>query len=79
MSRCIWITPQIPSSAFALIDPSSESSSVDYSSIDSKIDSYTTKSPSSNSENYIISLFCPWDDVLYVIYDTSGCVASASE
>ena len=72
--------------AFILINPSSESSYVDDSSIESEIDSYyatlhsfSTKFPSSNGVKVIISPVCSWDDVAYIIYDTDSCAASASE
>ena len=73
-------------SAFVIIDPSQESSSIDDSSIEAEIDSYYSvkfilfpnKPPSSNCEKVMISQFCSWDDVAYGIYKTSGCIASDS-
>ena len=70
---------------FVRIDPSSESSSVDYSSIESKINSssatlqsFPTKSTPSNCDKVIILPVCSCDNVVYGIYKTSGCAASAS-
>ena len=72
--------------AFVLIDPSSDSSSVDDSSIEAKIDSsyatlrsFPTKFTSSNCEKVMILPACSWDDVAYRIYNTYGCITSASE
>ena len=74
------------SRAFVLIDSSSELSSADDSSIEPKIDSYSTKSrsfsnkfPSSNCEKVIILPVYSWDYVAYVMYNTNGLIVSASE
>ena len=62
------------SRAFILIDFSSESLSVDNSSIEDKIDSYHsalrlfyTKVPSSKYAKVIMSPVCSWDDAVYGI------------
>ena len=74
------------SRAFILIDPSSYSSSIGDLSIESKIDSsstklrsFSTQSPSSKCEKFIISPVCSWDYVAYRIYETDGHVAGAPE
>ena len=84
ISGCIWIPSRMSSRSFVLIDSSSESSFVDNSSIEEKIDSYTsalhsysTKTPSSNCAKVIMLLVCSWYYVSYIIYDPSGCKASA--
>ena len=67
---------------FILIYPPSESSSVDNSSIEEKIDSYlrsfSTKHPSSNCARVIMSPVRSWYYIVYGIYDTDFCMASAS-
>ena len=70
---------------FVLIDPPLESSSVNDSSIEAKIDSsssaiqssFFTKFPSSNFAKVIISTVSSWDYVAYGIYMTDGCIVSA--
>ena len=86
ISGCIWLPYQMYLRAFILIYPSSDSSSVDDSSIESKIDSpsyklhlFSTKLHSSKYSKVIMSPFCSWDDVAYGIYKTAGCVMIASE
>ena len=76
----------ISSRAFVFIYLSSDSSSVDESSIESKIDSYyntlsnfPTKSLSSNCAKVIIFPVFSCDDSEYRIHKTDVCVASASE
>ena len=68
------------------IDLSSESSSVDDSPIEAKIDSYSSslcsfynKPPSSNRAKVILLPIFSWDDAVYRIYNTAGCMTSSSE
>ena len=86
ISGHIWFLSRIYSRGFVLIDPSSESFSVDDSSIEAKIDSYytsfrsfSTKFPSSNCAKVIIFPVCSWDYLACGIYNTAACIASASE
>ena len=74
------------SRAFVLIDPSSESSSVDDSSIEAEMDSsYSalcsiySKPPSSKCAKVIMLPVYSWDDVVYGIYKTYGFIVSESE
>ena len=64
---------------------SSESSSIDDSSIESKIysssatlRSFSTKFTSSSCAKVIISPVCSWDDVSYEIYENYGRITSDS-
>ena len=82
----MWPSSQMYLIAFVLMYLSSESSSVDVSSIEAKFYSYyselrsfSTKLPSSKCSKAIMSPVCSWDDAVYVIYNTYGCIASASE
>ena len=66
---------------FILIYPSSYSLSVENSSIEEKTDSsysalrlFSTKSPSSKYAKVIMSPVYSWDDVVYGIYKTAGCM-----
>ena len=72
MSGCIWMPYQIPPWVFLIKDPSSESSFVDNSSIEDKIDSFSsvlhsiyTKPTSSNCEKVIMLIVRLWDEVAY--------------
>ena len=76
----------MPSGFFVLIDSSSELSSADDSSIESKTDLSSTKfhlfynnSSSSNGAKVIMSPVFPWDDIAYEIYKTAGSIAIAYE
>ena len=72
--------------ALVLIDPSSESLSVDISSIEDEfylssfvLGLFSNKFPSSKCAKFIMSKVCSWHDVSYEIYNTSGFISSASE
>ena len=86
VSGCIWLPSQMSSRAFVLIDPPSESLSVDNSSIEAKFGSYSSalcffsnQLPSSNCAKVIMPSVCSWYDAAYGIYDTSCHIARASE
>ena len=85
MSGCIWLPSQILSREFVLIDPSSESSSIDHSSIEAEINSSSSalRSISLNSPLQTVKLYnvasFSYDDVTYGTYETASCVASAPE
>ena len=75
------------STAFVLIDPSSDSLCVYDSPIEAEIYlfSYTTirlfstKLSSSNCTKVLIPPVFSWDDVPYRVYETDGCTRSISE
>ena len=75
MSGCTWFPSQKSFRAFVLIDLSSDSSSVDDSSIVAEIDSspatfrsFYNKSRSSNRAKVMISPVCSCDNLAYGIY-----------
>ena len=84
--RCTCFLSLMYSIVFIIIDPSSELSSANDSSIESeiglfstKLGSFSNKPPSSNCVKVIMLLGCLWDDVSYGRYETTDCVASTYE
>ena len=82
----IWLPSQMFLALLVLIDPSLESLSVDKWSIEDKIDasssalhSFSAKPPYSKCAKVITFPFCSWYYVVYGMYQTYGCIVSASE